>query len=119
MIDFQNLSQFQSNQSFMEKVENEDMKKLLSTLSEGLPPPENQLNLNFFQDDNGIPKKKKKCSNTKVKSRNIFRNVSYRRYKPEDVEKVNFVVDVFSILIQNLNPTGLDRKLETTLVRLC
>ena len=60
MIDFQNLSQFQSNQSFMEKVENEDMKKLLSTLSEGLPPPENQLNLNFFQDNNGIPKKKKK-----------------------------------------------------------
>ena len=60
MIDFQNLSQFQSNQSFMEKVENEDMKKLLSTLSEGLPPPENQLNLNFFQDNNGIPKKTKK-----------------------------------------------------------
>ena len=60
MIDFQNLSQFQSNQSFMEKVENEDMKKLLSTLSEGLPPPENQLNLNFFQDNNGIQKKKKK-----------------------------------------------------------
>ena len=44
----------------MAKVENEDMKKLLSTLSEGLSPPENQLNLNFFQDNNGIPKKKKK-----------------------------------------------------------
>ena len=63
MIDFQNLSQFQSNQSFMEKVENEDMKKLLSTLSEGLPPPENELNLNFFQDKNGIQKKKKKIEN--------------------------------------------------------
>ena len=121
MIDFQNLSQFQSNQSFMEKVENEDMKKLLSTLSEGLPPPENQLNLNFFQDNNGIPKKKKKsktkCSNTKVKTRNIFRNVSYRRYKPEGVEKVNFVVDAFSFLTQNLNLTCLDRKLETALER--
>ena len=44
----------------MEEVENEDMRKLLSTLSEGLPPPENQLNLNFFQDDNDVPKKKKK-----------------------------------------------------------
>ena len=61
MIDFQNLTQFQSNQSFMEGVENEDMRKLLSTLSEGLPPPENQVNLNFFQDDNSIPKKK--CEN--------------------------------------------------------
>ena len=48
LIDFQNLTQFQSNQSFMEEVENEDMRKLLSTLSEGLLPPENQLNLNFF-----------------------------------------------------------------------
>ena len=47
----------------MEKVENEDMKKLLSTLSEGLSPPENQLNLNFFQDNNSIPKKKKKIEN--------------------------------------------------------
>ena len=119
MIDFQNLTQFQSNQSFMEGVENEDMRKLLSTLSEGLPPPENQVNLNFFQDDNSIPKKnvKTKYSNTKVKSRNLLTNVSYRRYKPEDVEKVNFVVDAFSFLTQNLNPTGLDRKLETALER--
>ena len=44
----------------MEEVENEDMRKLLSTLSRGLPPPENQLNLIFFQDDNGVPKK---CEN--------------------------------------------------------
>ena len=56
-IDFQKITQFQSNQSFMEKVENEDMRKLLSTLSKGLPLPENQLNLNFFQDDNDVPKK--------------------------------------------------------------
>ena len=47
----------------MEEVQNEDMRKLLSMLSEGLPPPENQLNLNFFQDDNDVPKKKKKCEN--------------------------------------------------------
>ena len=30
---------------------------------------------------------------------------------------MNFVVDVFSFLTQNLNPTGLDRKLETALER--
>ena len=42
-------------------------------------------------------------------------NVSYRRYKPEDVKKKNFIIDVFSFLTQNLNPTGLDKKLETPL----
>ena len=79
----------------MEEVENEDMRKLLSTLSEGLPPPENQLNLNFFQDDNDVPKKKKKNAkkkyiNTRLKSRNLLTNVSYRRYKPENLEKSEF-----------------------------
>ena len=43
--------------------------------------------------------------------------ISYRRYKQKNVEKVNFVLDVFSFLTQNLNPTGLDRKLETALER--
>ena len=44
-------------------------------------------------------------------------NVSYRRYKPEDVEKTNFVIDVFSFSTRNLNPTGLDRKPEASLER--
>ena len=60
---------------------------------------------------------KTKYSNTKLKSRNLLTNISYRRYIAEDVEKVNFVVDVFSFLIQNINPTGLDIKLETALER--
>ena len=47
----------------------------------------------------------------------MLTNVSHRRYKPEDVEKTNFVVDVFSFSTRNLNPTGLDRKLETSLER--
>ena len=51
--------QFQNNLSFMGEVENEDMRKLLSTLLDRLPPPENQLNLNLFQDDNDVPKKPK------------------------------------------------------------
>ena len=58
-----------------------------------------------------------KYSNTKVETRSLLMNFSYRRYKPEDVEKTNFVIDVFSFLAQNLNPTGLDRKLETSLER--
>ena len=92
MIDFQNLTQSQS-QSLMgeEELENEDVQKLLSTLTEGL---ESQLDPDFFQNDNNVQKKAKttaKYSNTKVKTRNLLRNVSYRRYKPEDVEKTNFV----------------------------
>ena len=34
-IDFQNLTQIQNNQSLMEEVEKEKMKKFLSSLSEG------------------------------------------------------------------------------------
>ena len=81
---------------------------------------ESQLDLDFFQDDNDVQKKAKtttKYSNTKVKTRNLLTNFFYRRCKPEDVEKTNFVIDVFSFFIQNLNPTGPDRKLETPLER--
>ena len=114
MIDFQNLTKIQS-QSLMgeEELENEDMKKLLSTLREGL---ESQLDLDFLQDDNDVQKKAEttsKYSNTKVKTKNLLTNVSYRRYKPDDIEKKNFFIIVFSFLKQNLNPTALDRKLET------
>ena len=93
------------------------MKKLLSTLTEGL---ESQLDPDFFQDDNDVQTKAKtitKYSNTKVKTRNQLTNVSYRRYRPENVEKTNYVIIVFSFLIQNLNPTGLDRKREIPLER--
>ena len=70
------------------------------------------------QDDNDIKQKTTtKYSNTKVKTGNLLANVSYRRYKSEDVEKTNFGINVFSFLTQNVNPTGLDRKLETPLER--
>ena len=61
MIDFQNLTQIQS-QSLMgeEELENEDMKKLLSTLTEGL---ESQLDPDFFQDNNDVQKKQKQQRN--------------------------------------------------------
>ena len=93
------------------------MKKLLNTLTEGV---ESQLDPDFFQDDSDIQKKAKttiKYSHTKVKTRNLLTNVSYRRDKPDDVAKMNFVNNVFSFLTQNLNPTGLDKKLETPLER--
>ena len=120
-IDFPNLTQIQNNQSLMEEVENEEMKKLLSRLLERIGLIKSQPDLDFFQDDNDVQKTKTtattKYSHTKVKTRNLLTNVSYRRYKPEDGEKTNFVINVFSFLTQNLNPTGLDRKLEILLER--
>ena len=71
---------------------NEDMKKLLSTLMERL---ESQLDPDFFQDDNDVKK-------------------SERMFLIEDISQ-NFVIDVFSFLTQDLNPT--DRKFETALER--
>ena len=61
MIDFQNLTDIQ-NQSLMEEVENQDMKKLLSTLTEGLLV-ESQLDPDFFQFDNSVIKSKNQQRN--------------------------------------------------------
>ena len=98
-IDLQNLTQIQNNQSLMKGVENEEMKKFLSSLSEGIGLIESQPNSDFFQDNNIVQTKTTtKYSNTKVKTRNLLTDVSYRRYKPEDIEKTNFVIDVFSFL---------------------
>ena len=56
-IDFQNLTQIQSKSSMEEEeLENENMKKLLNTLTEGL---ERQLDPDLFQDDNDVQKKRK------------------------------------------------------------
>ena len=61
MIDVQNLTDIQ-NQSLMEEVENQDMKKLLSTLTEGLLV-ESQLDPDFFQFDNSVKKSKNQQRN--------------------------------------------------------
>ena len=94
-IDLQNLTQIQNNQSLMKKVENEEMKKFLSSLSERIGLIESQSNSDFFQDNNNVQTKTKtttKYSNTKVRTRNLLTDVSYRRYKPEVVEKTKFVI---------------------------
>ena len=83
MIDFQKFSHFQS-QSRLEQEK--DMETLLSTFAEEI---ESQQDLDFFQDDNDVPKKtqckkstaKSNYSNTNVKARNLLTNVSYRKFK--------------------------------------
>ena len=73
------------------------MQTLMSTFS---GEPESQQDLNFFQDENDVPKKKKirtaksSYSNTKVKARNLLTNVSYRRNKQQDFNNASFVIDI-------------------------
>ena len=82
MLDQANFSMIQS-QSRMEQ-EQKDMETLLSTFTESVV--ENQQNQNSV-----VPKKmmreRKDYSNTKVKTRNLLTNVSYRRFKQTDFNK--------------------------------
>ena len=112
MLDQANFSLIQS-QSRMEQ-EQKDMETLLSTFTESIGDQQDQ---NFSQDDKVVPKKKMKqrndYSNTKVKTRNLLTNVSYRRFKQSDFNKTSFIVDILSFLVQNFNPINLDIKLDT------
>ena len=85
-------------------------------MNQELVLPESQPDPDFFQDYNDVQPKKIKHSSTKVKTRNSLTNVSYRRYNLKD-EKESFYIDLFSHLILNLNPIGLDRKLDSDFER--
>ena len=59
-------------------------------------------------------KKKSQYRSTKVKARNFLTSAAYRRFKEkENFKKPNFVTDVATFLIQNLNPIALNRKFKT------
>ena len=58
-------------------------------------------------------KRRKDYSNTKVKTRNLLTNVSYRRFKPSDFKNNSFIIDILSFLVQNVNPINLERKLDS------
>ena len=85
----------------------------MSTFTENI---EDQQSQNFPQNDDVVAKKKKlkrrkDYSNTKVKTRNLLTNVSFR-FKQSDFNKNSFIVDILSFLLQKLNPLNLERKLE-------
>ena len=85
----------------------------MSTFTESIGDQQDQ---NFSQDDNVVPKKnmkrRKDYSNTKVKTRNLQTNVSYRGFKQSDFNKNSFIIDILSFLVQNFNPINLERKLD-------
>ena len=116
MIDFEKLSQFQS-QGRVDQ-EKKDMQTLLNSFTEETG---SQQDPGFFQDDNEVPKKqlkkavKSNYSSKKVKACNLSTNLSYRRYKQKDFNNasfINFIIDILSFIVQNFTPINLDWKLD-------
>ena len=67
----------------------------------------NQPDQNFCQDDNDIPKKKKKKSKTfysptKIKARNYLSNISYRRVSDKDFVHAGFIIDMLTYIVMDL-----------------
>ena len=85
-------------------------------MNQELAVSESQPDPDFFQDYNDVQPKNIKYNSTKVKTRDLLTNVSYRRYNLKD-EKESFYIDLFSYLLLNLNPIGLDRKLDSDFER--
>ena len=114
MIDYQTYSQYPKPN----RVEEEkDMQTLMDIFSEEIGSQQDQ---DFFQDDKDAQNKKTKTkekpnsnfSNTAVKTRNLLTSVLYRRYKQKDITNASFIIDILSFIVQNFNPSGLERKLE-------
>ena len=94
MLDQMNFSLIQS-QSRLEQ-EQKDMETLLNTFTENIA--EDQQDQNSSQVDNVVPKKKMKqrkdYSRTEVKTRNLIKNVSYRRCKQSDFNNLERKLDL-------------------------
>ena len=116
ILDFQKLISIQSQNLLKEVLENEELKNFLNQINQELVVPESQPDPEFFQDYNDVQPKILKYSSTKVKTRNLLTNVSYRQYNLKD-EKRSFYIDLFSYILLNLNPIGLDRKLDSDFER--
>ena len=116
MIDYQNKIEAQN---YLEGAL--EMEKMLNKLTN--QNLDSQLNQDFFWGGNdtnnkkAARKKSKPYSNTKVKARNFLIKIAHRRYKDSDFQKDNFILDVFSFLVQNLNPTTLDQKFDSDIER--
>ena len=65
----------------------------------------------FFQNNHAIKKCSKAYTTTIIKSRNFLSNISYVDINKEDFYNKNFIFDIYELLVKNLNPFSLDRKL--------
>ena len=58
-----------------------------------------------------MKKKFKQYTTTKVKSRNFLSKVSYAAVNDQDIVDRKFVFDIYVLMVKNLNPLFLERKL--------
>ena len=73
----------------------------------------------FFPTEKSIAKRNKvsytapriKYSPYRVKSRNFLSNINYNSINKADFYNENFILDVFILLVKNLNPFSLPRKI--------
>lgn len=80
---------------------------------------EAEKNPDFFPTEKSIAKRKKvrytatriKYSPTRVKSRNFLSNIGYNSINKADFYNENFILDVYILLVKNLNPFSLPRKI--------
>ena len=91
MVEFQKLT-------LTQVLENEELNNFLNQIHQKLVVPESQPDPDFFQDYNDLLPKKLKYSSTKVKTRNLSTNLSYRQYNLKD-ETRSFYIDLFSYIL--------------------
>ena len=80
---------------------------------------ETEKNHDSFPTEKSIAKRKKvrytvtriKYSPARVKSRNFLSNISYNTINKADFYNQNFILDVFILLVKNLNPFSLQHKI--------
>ena len=66
----------------------------------------------FFQDNKSSGEKiEQKYMKTIIKSRNFLSNILYVSINKEDFYNENFIFDVYLLIMKNLNPFSLVRKL--------
>ena len=56
-----------------------------------------------------------KYSPTRIKSRNFLSNISYSGINKNDFYNENFILDIYVLLVKNLNPFSLQRKISDKL----
>ena len=65
----------------------------------------------LFQNNNAIEKRSKAYTTTRIKSRNFLSNILYVGINKKDFYNENFIFNIYTSLVNNLNPFSLDRKL--------
>ena len=93
--------------------ENSQKEKTLQTSEELL-----EKNVDFYPSEKSVINRQKsrytatriKYSPTRVKSRNFLSNVSYTGISKGDFYNENFILDVYILIVKNLNPFSLQRK---------